>query len=62
MGTQEALYYGVPMIGLPIFTDQFSNVEIYVRKSMAIRINYDKINEESLDKSLNLILSDPKFK
>ncbi|XP_033219246.1 UDP-glucuronosyltransferase 2B31-like isoform X1 [Belonocnema kinseyi] len=62
MSTQEALYYGVPMIGIPLFTDQFSNVEIYVRKNMAIRIDYDKINEESLYKSLSLILNDPKFK
>ncbi|XP_026669813.1 UDP-glucuronosyltransferase 2B15-like, partial [Ceratina calcarata] len=31
MGTQEAIHYGVPLLGIPLFADQFTNIETYVR-------------------------------
>lgn len=62
MGTLEALYYGVPLIGLPFFSDQLPNMEIYVKKNMAIRLDKNAINEEKITEALNSILTDPKYK
>nr|XP_031829089.1 UDP-glucuronosyltransferase 1-6-like isoform X1 [Nomia melanderi]XP_031829091.1 UDP-glucuronosyltransferase 1-6-like isoform X1 [Nomia melanderi]XP_031829092.1 UDP-glucuronosyltransferase 1-6-like isoform X1 [Nomia melanderi] len=62
MGVQEAVYYGVPMIGIPIFADQMKNINIFVQKNMAIRINLDDLTEQSMDSALNAILHDSKYK
>ena len=62
MGTEEAIYYGVPLIGMPIYGDQFSNVRIIVNKNMAVRMDYRKITEETLDKALNEVLNNPIYR
>ncbi|XP_033228015.1 UDP-glucuronosyltransferase 2B31-like [Belonocnema kinseyi] len=62
LGIQEALYYKVPMIGIPIFSDQFRNVETLVSKNIGIRLDYNKITLRSLDEALSAILNDPKYR
>ncbi|XP_025159918.1 UDP-glucuronosyltransferase isoform X2 [Harpegnathos saltator] len=63
MGTQEAISYGVPMIGIPLFGDQRVNIQSYVRKKVAISLNsiYD-VTEEKLTSALNTILKDPTYR
>ncbi|XP_033229037.1 UDP-glucuronosyltransferase-like [Belonocnema kinseyi] len=62
LGIQEALYYKVPMIGIPLFSDQFRNVETLVSKNIGTRLDYNKITQRSLDEALNAILNDPKYR
>lgn len=62
MGTQEAVHCAVPMIGMPLFGDQFINVDLYSRKKMAVRLNYEGITEEKMDAALNEILFNPVYK
>lgn len=62
MGSQEALYYGVPMIGVPLFADQPRNVEAFVAKNMSIKLLLKDISEEKLDDALESILFDSKYK
>ncbi|KAJ8676543.1 hypothetical protein QAD02_012330 [Eretmocerus hayati] len=62
MGTFEALYYGIPMIGVPLFADQPRNVEALVAKNMSIKLPFDELTEESLDAALATILFDAKYK
>lgn len=62
MGTQEAIYYGVPLIGLPFFSDQLPNMQIYVKKNMGILLDHKTINERVITQALNSILTDPKYK
>lgn len=62
MGSQEALYYGVPTIGIPLFADQPRNIEAFVAKNMSIKLPLDKISEKTLDEALQLILRDPKYR
>ena len=32
LGTQEAIYYEIPLIGIPLCADQFFNINNYVKK------------------------------
>jgi glucuronosyltransferase len=56
MGTQEAVYSGVPMIGIPLYSDQHHNIENYVSKNIAVKLDYYAINKESVLHAIRTIL------
>jgi len=59
MGSQEAIICGVPMIGIPCFGDQFLNIDTYVKKNIAIKLDIDTMTEKDMDEALNAILWNP---
>ncbi|XP_014220312.2 UDP-glucuronosyltransferase 1-3-like [Trichogramma pretiosum] len=62
MGTQESIYYGVPLIGFPLFGDQHFNIESYAKKNLAIKLDRHNIKEETLTAAIKEIVNNPAYK
>lgn len=62
MGSQEALYYGVPMIGVPLFSDQPQNVALFEAKKMTIKLTLDNLKTESFKEALIAVLKNPIYR
>ena len=62
MSAQESIYYGVPMIGIPLFGDQYFNVDTFVQRKIAIMQELDEITEKSFSIALIEILYNPIYK
>ncbi|XP_075984345.1 UDP-glycosyltransferase UGT5-like [Anticarsia gemmatalis] len=62
LSTTEALHFGVPIIGMPLFADQHINVARAVRKGFALQVvvNYDA--PTNLKAAIEEILSNKKYK
>ncbi|XP_046745423.1 UDP-glucosyltransferase 2-like [Diprion similis] len=61
MGTQEAIHAGVPMIGIPFFSDQKFNVMGYAHRGFAVYLDYLKISKESFSEALAEVLTNPMY-
>ncbi|KAK0079330.1 hypothetical protein PV326_008802, partial [Microctonus aethiopoides] len=59
MSTQEAIFCAVPIIGVPLYADQFLNIDLYVTHKIALRLDYDDLTEDKLDAALIEILENP---
>ncbi|XP_069675718.1 UDP-glucosyltransferase 2-like [Periplaneta americana] len=62
LGTQEAIYAGVPMVGIPVILDQPLNIMNCVSKGVAVQLDYDSITTENVLKALNKVLHDPSYR
>ena len=62
MGTGEATYCGVPLIGIPLFADQHANMDLYVKKKIAVKLNLEDINEENFKNAVVKVLKNPIYK
>ncbi|XP_055374175.1 UDP-glycosyltransferase UGT5-like [Condylostylus longicornis] len=57
----ESEYFGVPMIGLPVFGDQSANVDQLVEAGYGLRLDHSVLTEENLRDAINKILTDSKY-
>ncbi|XP_972349.3 UDP-glycosyltransferase UGT5-like isoform X1 [Tribolium castaneum] len=62
LSTMESIYRGVPTIGIPIFSDQKTNMEIAVSYGYALLLPLQELTEEKLSSALDEILSNPKYR
>lgn len=56
----ESVYHRVPIIGIPMFGDQYIHVDKAVRFGRGIRLDYENITEVSMFWALNEILKNSK--
>ena len=55
----EALYHGVPLVGCPLFGDQFSNANLLVRAGAGKKVILRTISEEELEKVIRSVVENP---
>lgn len=58
LGVIEALINSVPVIGTPIYGDQYLNVAVVDHRRAGVLLNYDEWTEESLLKAIRTCLSE----
>ncbi|VVD00234.1 unnamed protein product [Leptidea sinapis] len=59
---EEAVHAGVPLIGIPMFIDQWYNVEKIRHHKIGIRLEMDTLDKEKLNDSIHTVLNDARFK
>ncbi|XP_034654250.1 UDP-glucuronosyltransferase 2C1 [Drosophila subobscura] len=61
-GTQEAVYNGVPMLGMPVYCDQHLNINQGKQAGYALGLDYRTVTEDELRFSLTELLQNPKYR
>jgi len=62
LGAQEAMYHGVPLIGIPIFGDQHLNVNRAQQAGYGIHLDLANITKQSVSWAIETALHDKKYK
>ena len=60
LSTIEAIYFGVPLVGIPVFGDQLSNIATAAADGYAVKINLEELSEQTLSSALNEVLTNPR--
>ncbi|XP_052756565.1 UDP-glucosyltransferase 2-like [Galleria mellonella] len=61
LSTTEAIHFGKPIIGIPAFADQFTNVDRMVKKGFAKKVDLSFTLAEDLKETIVDILKDPSY-
>jgi len=57
--TEEAIYHGTPLLGLPMFADQTMNAQKAKRFGFLKLLEWNDVTEEALEASLKELLENP---
>lgn len=52
----EAVYRGVPVVGVPIMIDQTSNLQLLISKNVAVKLDFLTLTKESVLAAVRAIL------
>nr|XP_043885529.1 UDP-glucuronosyltransferase 2C1-like [Solea senegalensis] len=61
-GVQEALYHGVPVVGLPVFFDQYDNLLRLRDRGAAKTLTLATMNKDSFLEAIEEVLKDPSYR
>ncbi|ELV11866.1 UDP-glucuronosyltransferase 2B31 [Tupaia chinensis] len=61
-GIYEAIYHGIPMVGIPLFGDQPQNIAHLKAKGVAVRVDFNTMSSTDLLNALKTVITDPSYK
>jgi len=59
--TEEAVYYGIPLVGFPIVYDQTYQVRNIVRLGIGVHLHLDNLSKESIEATIHEVISNTRF-
>nr|XP_003415959.1 UDP-glucuronosyltransferase 2B17-like isoform X4 [Loxodonta africana] len=61
-GIYEAIYHGIPMVGIPLFADQPENIDRMKAKGAAVSLDMNTMTSTDLLNALKTVINDPSYK
>ncbi|XP_046512512.1 UDP-glucuronosyltransferase 2C1-like [Equus quagga] len=61
-GMYEAIYHGIPVVGIPIFGDQFGNIARMKAKGVAVEVDLHTMTRSDLLHALKEVINNPSYK
>ena len=58
-GIYEAIYHGIPVVGIPLFGDQFDNVVHMKTKGAGVRVDILTMSSRDLLHAVKTVINDP---
>lgn len=62
LSTMEALFFGKPVIGIPFFNEQKSNMVRAAAQGYGLELNYDSLSEGSLKSAIDIMFNDTSYR
>ena len=57
----EAKYYGVPLLGMPMFADQPGNIKMAEEEGWALQLDFNTLTEEAVTEALEKLLGNSSY-
>ena len=58
LSTSEALHCGIPIVGIPLFGEQYSNAQSAVESGLGVSVDVLTLNQHVLEDGLNTVLQE----
>ncbi|XP_035693288.1 UDP-glucuronosyltransferase 2C1-like [Branchiostoma floridae] len=61
-GVAEAMYHGVPLVGMPLVNDAHDNIARMVARGMAVSLDIHTVTSEEVYRAITTVILDPSYK
>ncbi|XP_078614261.1 UDP-glucuronosyltransferase 2C1-like [Branchiostoma floridae x Branchiostoma japonicum] len=61
-GVAEAMYHGVPLVGMPLMNDAHDNIARMVARGMAVSLDIHRVTSADVYRAITTVILDPSYK